>query len=285
VQCFDNIAYLRGFQSDWLCRLATGGGWATRELYADDEETIFQACRPLILNGIEDLARRDDLRDRAIILEQPVITEHARRDEQGLWIDFETARPALLGALFDAVSSALRLVDGITLEQLPRMADFARWVVAAESALDGVPGTFLAAYTGNRRAAVEFSLESSPVAMAIAALLDAETPSIDGWRSWRGKTETLRIALEKYADEESRRAQEWPRNARSLTNTLKRLAPTLRTVGIDWLPPQREKGQRDLELRKAPTPQDVQGVPVVPVHPVPSDEQYSRDERAGLATT
>jgi hypothetical protein len=34
-----------------LCRLATGGGFSTRKLYTDDEEQLFNAQRPSILNG------------------------------------------------------------------------------------------------------------------------------------------------------------------------------------------------------------------------------------------
>jgi hypothetical protein len=40
--------------SDSLCRLATGGGFATRQLYKDLDETLIEAIRPIILTGIED---------------------------------------------------------------------------------------------------------------------------------------------------------------------------------------------------------------------------------------
>jgi hypothetical protein len=49
----DNISHLPAWLSDAVCRLSTGGGFATRTLYENDEETIFDAQRPIILNGIE----------------------------------------------------------------------------------------------------------------------------------------------------------------------------------------------------------------------------------------
>ncbi|MCP4446975.1 MAG: hypothetical protein GY811_16740 [Myxococcales bacterium] len=64
---YDNISYLPAPLSDALCRMSTGGGFATRKLYCDDEEVIFDAKRPLLLNGIEDFATRPDLLDRSII--------------------------------------------------------------------------------------------------------------------------------------------------------------------------------------------------------------------------
>ena len=43
---FDNISHLPHWLSDALCRLATGGGFATRELYTDFDEALFDALRP-----------------------------------------------------------------------------------------------------------------------------------------------------------------------------------------------------------------------------------------------
>jgi hypothetical protein len=50
---FDNLSGLPFWLSDALCRLATGGSFAVRQLYTDDEEVLFQAARPILLNSIE----------------------------------------------------------------------------------------------------------------------------------------------------------------------------------------------------------------------------------------
>jgi hypothetical protein len=65
---FDNLSGLPVWLSDALCRLATGGSFAVRQLYTDDEEVLFEAARPILLNGIEDVIGRPDLGDRAIFL-------------------------------------------------------------------------------------------------------------------------------------------------------------------------------------------------------------------------
>ena len=142
----DNMSLLRVWLSDALCRLSTGGGFAVRELYADDDEVLFDAMRPVLLNGIEELATRSDLLDRAIIINLPTITEENRREQDEMWREFERVRPRLFGACLSAVSLALRNFPNTQLDRKPRMADFARWSVAAEPAFNCAPGTFLAAY-------------------------------------------------------------------------------------------------------------------------------------------
>src|SRR4051812_24280802 len=81
-----------------------GGSFAVRQLYTDRDEVLFQAARPIILNGIEDVITRPDLADRAIFLTLPHFQEERRRPEKEIWRAFESAQPHILGALLDAAS-------------------------------------------------------------------------------------------------------------------------------------------------------------------------------------
>src|SRR5436305_515316 len=49
VVALDNLSRLPQWLSDSLCRLSTGGGFATRELYTDSDEVLFDAQRPALL--------------------------------------------------------------------------------------------------------------------------------------------------------------------------------------------------------------------------------------------
>jgi hypothetical protein len=101
VLAFDNVSRLPDWISDTLCRLATGGGFATRKLYSDDDEQLFAAMRPIMLNGIEDFVGRPDLADRSVFLTLASIADEARQSEEEFWAAFETDRPLILGALLD----------------------------------------------------------------------------------------------------------------------------------------------------------------------------------------
>jgi hypothetical protein len=224
VVSFNNLSYLNPTLSDSLCRLSTGGGFATRTLYENDEETIFDATRPVILNGIEDMGTRSDLLERSLILELPRIEK--RRDEKLFWKEFEEARPSIFGALLDAVSMALRNLPNVEEpeEGWPRMADFTKWSMAAEPALGLAPGSFLESYEANRAMANIVALESCPVVPALDKLLTSRGGYL------KMMADDLLEELGPYKDD---RAKGFPGNARALSGLLRRLATNLRGAGIE----------------------------------------------------
>src|SRR5215831_12816193 len=108
VLAYDNASGLPDWLSDAFCRLATGGGFSTRQLYTDDDEVLFGSKRPILLNGIDDVAARPDLADRSIVQTLAAISDERRKLETELWADFERKRPRILGALLTAISHGLR---------------------------------------------------------------------------------------------------------------------------------------------------------------------------------
>jgi len=220
VVAFDNVSRLSQELSDDLARLATGSGFGARTLYTDLEETIVHVARPAILNGIEDFVTRGDLLDRSVILNLRPVERY--RDEQVFWGEFEEARPAILGALLDAVATALARL-GETPAPNSRMADFARWVTAAEPALDCGEGDFMRTYRENRAGAVLLVLEASNIAGAVQTL--AET-------GFEGTASELLRRLGDLVDDDVKRERSWPKQAHVLAGRLRRIAPALRRVGV-----------------------------------------------------
>ncbi len=125
VLAFDNLSGMLPWISDALCRLASGGSFAVRRLYTDGDEVLFEAARPIVLNGIEEVITRPDLADRAIFVTLEPISERRRRTERELWRDFELQRPAILGALLDALRTDCATLPEVRIARAPRMADFA----------------------------------------------------------------------------------------------------------------------------------------------------------------
>ena len=224
---YDNISTVRDWLSDGLCRLASGGGFAGRALFTDDERSVIHAERPVILNGIDEFVKRDDLADRCVFLHLPAIDAGSRRKEADLWQSFQADYPAILAGLLDAVAGGLRELPQVQLAELPRMADFACFGEAVGRALGWPAGTFISAYNANRRDTTVTSLEESLVARL---LLD--NAALGGLVNW---TLSATEMLEDLTRELPRRvaaSARWPKTPRAFTNELRRIAPQLRMRGI-----------------------------------------------------
>jgi hypothetical protein len=186
---------------------------------------LFEAARPILLNGIEEVVSRPDLGDRAIFLTLPPIADAQRRPESELWGAFELARPRILGALLDAVTQGLRALVGVHPTRLPRMADFALWATACETAL-WPAGTFARTYAENRRTAIESIIEADPIATCLCALMAGRT-------TWAGSaSDLLRLCAQSTRDD-APRGTVWANNPRALAGRLRRAQTFLRTLGIE----------------------------------------------------
>jgi len=154
VLSFDNQRTLYKRHSDWLCRMVTGGGYSTRRLYTNNEEEVFSATRPIILNGITQIADQPDLIDRSIFINIPGINADERKPEKELLNSLEDLKPQILGEICNALSEILRNKKK-EYDHLPRMADFAKFVSRAEEELGWEDGSFIDAMYTNRREALE----------------------------------------------------------------------------------------------------------------------------------
>ena len=236
---FDNLSHTSQWQSDVLCRIATGSGFSTRTLYSDDQEQIFKASRPVLLNGIDGIVSRGDLMDRSIVLYLPGISTEKRIPERQFWEHFRKARPFILGALLDALVSAVNGIKRVDLNDLPRMADFARWVMAAEAGLSWTEGTFLSAYKSNLSSANRLVLDASPITVHLRNVC------LKG--SWKGTAADLLRALQGSAREQQHQ-KGFPQNPWYLSIQLRRLAPNLRAAGLNILFDQKTAGTKSKRI-------------------------------------
>jgi hypothetical protein len=226
----DNVSHLPDWLSDALCRLCTGDGFSKRQLYTDDDDVIYSLRGLAGLNGINLVATRADLLDRALLFELQAIAETERRTEEELWAAFAAAKPYLVGALFDALSAAIRTLDGIRPARLPRMADFARWGCAVARHLGFGQDEFLGALGANITAQNETAVENSPVALAVIQLVQ----DVACWEDTPARTliRLNQIAVDLQIDTRSRA---WPKAPGHLTRRLNEVKPNLQRLGISVL--------------------------------------------------
>jgi hypothetical protein len=142
------------------------------------------------------------------------IAERRRRSELAFWREFELAGPHIIGALLGAVAHGLQM---LRLKRLPRMADFALWATACESAFRPA-GTLEAAYSNNRRDAIENILNIDPVAALVREIMAERT-------QWKGSAcDLLQVGTNR----------SWlAKSPRALAGRLRRAQTFFRTLGIE----------------------------------------------------
>ena len=233
---YNNLSYLPDWFSDLLCCVSDGMGDIKRSLFTNNDAFVFEGTRPVIFNGIPQVAKRPDLIDRAIIIALDSIMDGDRKLTRQLAKDWRAVWPRVLGALLDLVSRGIRRLPTTTLKEKPRMADAALWAVAcgdkAENDAGGIwgAGEFMTAYLRNRAAAVEVILASDTLVPPLRAFV-ARNPA------WKGTAEELLLELNKAHNVATIGPDtSWPRSADALGSRLMRTSAPLRTTGlsIDW---------------------------------------------------
>lgn len=219
--CLDNVSIIPDWLSDALCRAVTGDGIVDRALYTDDDVVVLEFRRVLAMTTIDAGALAGDLAERLLTIELHTIPDRRRREENELDAAYADAHAAILASLFDLLAEVLRVLPKVHLEERPRMADFAR-VLAA---VDMVKGwNTLDSYKATARDAVADVLDGEPFAQAVVALVDRAGPD--------GITVTASELLERVQAPE-RLPKKWPKDSTRAGGQLKRLAPVLRTIGIE----------------------------------------------------
>ena len=109
------------------------------------------------------------------------------------------------------------MLPHVRLKRLPRMADFALWATAWESAFRPA-GTLETAYSNNRRDAIENIVDADPVAARVRELMADRA-------QWTGSaSDLLQVGTNRSG---------WPKSPRALAGRLRRAQTPLRALGIE----------------------------------------------------
>ncbi|MBH46577.1 MAG: hypothetical protein CME71_00240 [Halobacteriovorax sp.] len=237
---FDNLSGISSHTADTFCRLSTGSGVRLRKLHTDDEEKFFYSARPILINGIDDLATRGDLISRSLLITPPVISNEDRITEKEFWSAFEEDRARILGGVFNALVIALRNLPTISLDEKPRMADFAQFSCAASEALGISQQSFINAYRSNINETNRNSIDLDPVALAIINLVHTKSLLNE---DWFGTMSELADELLRFLPANLIGSKYIPQTPQAMSNKLKRITPMLLSVkvGVEKLDRQEDK--------------------------------------------
>ncbi|MDY6773618.1 MAG: hypothetical protein SVS85_00330, partial [Candidatus Nanohaloarchaea archaeon] len=222
-----NISNLPQKVSDFLCRAVTGQGFSKRELYSDDSDIIYSFQRPIALNGINTVPQKADLLDRTILYDLDRIPKKERRTEEDLMQELEDMKPELLCRIFDTMSDAIRLKEGVDLDWRPRMADIAEWGEAIARAMGYNEYEFLRAYQRNIDANNLEALEAHILGEAVLKLMEDR-------KDWDASPSRTLEKLNEVAEEHgiNTNQKKWPGGPQWVWKRLNEIKANLQEVGL-----------------------------------------------------
>ncbi|MEA3366939.1 MAG: CHC2 zinc finger domain-containing protein, partial [Planctomycetota bacterium] len=225
---YDNVSSIPLWFSDLLCRASTGEGFSKRQLWTDDEDVFFSYRRCVGLTATSSPITQSDLFNRVLVFNIEQIDKGQRLREWQYWAAFEDARPEIVGAAFDVLSTAIRVEPTLSFDDLPRMADFAASGAAVAIGLGYTQEEWMETYWRHIAERHRDAIEASPFASAIAAMMEGRT-------AWRGTASQLLHDATEAAEREGidTEARAWPGSAQWAANRLREAEVDLRDQGID----------------------------------------------------
>jgi hypothetical protein len=186
---YNNLSYLDKDISDGLCTATEGGAESRRSLFTDDDESSIHAKAPFILVAIDNVVTRGDLASRTLKTDLAAFPPNVERlTDLEFWAKFDVAAPVVLGALLQALSVGLRRYDSLDQKGLPRLAAFAKFVIACETAFWDA-GTFAEAFSESAESAADDVLSGDPIAAVFEEFMK-------GKEAWEGTATELLAELE-----------------------------------------------------------------------------------------
>jgi len=204
-----------------------GDNQTVRVLYTTNDEMTLSIKKPILLNGIDEIAERGDLVSRSIKIELQKLKQS--KTETSVWSGFMANTPDILGSLLDGLSMSLKNIDRIKIDQLLRMSDFCKWASAGGNAYGWNKNDFMAAYRANVQSSYIDSIEASTFATGIVQMFKNRL-------EFEGRPlELLQEVEGSFISDKVRHSHNWITTAKGVMNKLNRYQDALEVYGITFV--------------------------------------------------
>lgn len=243
IAAFDNVAFpINPRFADILCQHVTGSTYAKRKLYSDNEKLLIPLQGKSILNGIDEIASKDDFAERCCVVNLAPIPPEERMTDTQVKKRFEKVKPLLLGSIFNTLSAILANTNTFSDFKKPRMAEFFIFGLKAMEAIGENPEDFSKAYLGNVETQVADAEARLPIVQAVGELFHSREEAVIK----ESPTELARCLNRMAKIKDIKMVDLTPE---TVTKTLKKNAPALEHCGYEVIIPQERKNKRYIELK------------------------------------
>jgi hypothetical protein len=182
--------------ADAVCTSSEGGVDARRALYTDEDESNIYAESPFVITSIFNVvAPYGDLSNRTVRVDLAPMPRGNRLSESDFQAKFDAVAPTILGGMMGALSVGLRRLPGLVVKDLPRLAEFATFASACETAFWD-EGTFLKAFNEAAEANADEVLLGDPVSVFLQRFMEEQAIVAPGKKEWKGTVTDLLKELE-----------------------------------------------------------------------------------------
>jgi hypothetical protein len=192
---YNNISRITKDLSDAFCVSGESGWDVQRALFTNASSSAIHARGPIGLASVSSAVEEGDLGARTLKIELASIPSSEQLSESKFLAKFEVVAPTILGGLLNALCVGLRRYDSIVEEDLnlPRLASFAMWSIACETAFGWPEGTFLRCFAETAAVAAASILSDSPVATVFLQFTE------EWGKDWEGTAAELLKEMEALA--------------------------------------------------------------------------------------
>jgi hypothetical protein len=256
VYGIDNLTHLQPWLSDALCAIITGERERRRKLYTDATPFFLEIKSAVLITGISLSGAGPDLLERMLPIQLDKLDADKRREQRDIVHELEDARGEHFAGLLDATADVLRYVaQNPAPPNLPRMADYAR-VLHALDQVGESPGVHAYYVEVSPIVSAYEALDSTDFGADLFRWMEGVLPNVgDEWRDTASDLLRL-VAQPRYGDQHGNVkipvSGAYPHNPRGASAALRRLAPALRVLGVEWEPPPPggRSHERKLTLRR-----------------------------------
>jgi hypothetical protein len=230
VVAFDNLRAFTPAMADALCRVSTGGAFATRRLYTDDEQMVHRLHCGLILNGLHTFIDQPDLAQRCLPLVLKPLDETDRREETEMMAALNRDTPIIFRGLLDLAAEIMARLPEAEVVAPERVISFSKWLAAMELVYGAPAGVYQQAYRNALSGGMLDALLEDPLASVVLTFAANLTTG-----QWSGTPRALYQELCDTASHRTVYSRDWPRNEIAMGKQLRSLQAGLQRQGVDVL--------------------------------------------------
>ena len=227
----DNVTKISRAMANDMCIASSGGTKGKRALYTNMGMFNAVLFNPLITTSLTGIDSFKDLNLRTATLDLPPMPKSERKSEDAFWKAFDRDKSVIFTGILDGIVAGYKHRGSIEIESLPRTADAAIFIQAAEQEL-GVSGDFMKVFDENQAMIAGDSFDESP---ACSALLSFMTNR----RQYKGPVTQLLGALKDSIGIQKTYVQDWPDKPNALTKIIEEFKTSFEEKGLHII---RKKG-------------------------------------------